>query len=426
MSEYPSTKPDLTDLHWADGGSHETITEPLEAKKDAGWAYKAQVPHDELNWLQNFIGLMAAWLDVAVPRTFTTLREGVAAATAPETFWWMSPATTQARGSLAVALDINDANDVIRVITNGYYVYTLSEDNVYVRNPDTFAVIGDAAPYAANNINDVACDGAYVYMVYTTIVGVGDEFEIWDAKLDAKTGGYNFGADCHRVVTNGLYAAVAASLSSVVCCLIDTGDVDSMNTYAFGYTIVDLAIDDDCAYAIGTNGTGYPVVDSCWLVDGTERWTRDGLPYDASKAALCVAADGDYVYVGTERGQVGAVDISLWCLNRVDGSTVWMVDTGADVTSIAVDDTELCVRSGTLECEIIDKRTGEQIDAITTTDIAGLEVYDSDGISWYGKRGGDSDVLVRYWKGATNKQYQKADPQDPNRRPFHKLAIPVR
>jgi hypothetical protein len=72
--------PDLTGLHWADGGTPETATEPDESLKDDGYAPNAKPASVAWNWRDREIGRLAAWLAGSTVRRFDRLDLALVAA----------------------------------------------------------------------------------------------------------------------------------------------------------------------------------------------------------------------------------------------------------------------------------------------------------------------------------------------------------
>jgi hypothetical protein len=86
MTEYPRAIHDGDGLHWADGGSPETITEPDEGLKEAGYAALAKPAAAHWNWREREIGRLAEWTAGVAVRRFSTLADGIAATEPGELF----------------------------------------------------------------------------------------------------------------------------------------------------------------------------------------------------------------------------------------------------------------------------------------------------------------------------------------------------
>jgi hypothetical protein len=86
VTEHIRAIPDLTDLHWCDGGTPETATEPDESLKEAGYVENAHPAQVHWNWREREIGRWAAWAAGNTIRRFPTLSEGIAATAVGDEF----------------------------------------------------------------------------------------------------------------------------------------------------------------------------------------------------------------------------------------------------------------------------------------------------------------------------------------------------
>ena len=143
-----------------------------------------------------------------------------------------------------------------------------------------------------------------------------------------------------------------------------------------------------------------------------------------------VCADGDYVYVVTDNYLVAAgSNASLFCLDRFNGTTLWYYDIdGADINKVSVDDEYIyCLDSTNNYIYVVRKGSYPGIVA-RFTDLVDVAQYDSipcDGVSVYASVSGTPADIKRFSTLGATKTFMRVEGDDPARRPFYTLAIPI-
>lgn len=173
-AELPTTKPTIAGMHWCDGGSHETRTEPGEPLKDAGYATAnpGTIPTAaNWNWLMYIIGEILAWFDRAIIRRFSSPVDAITNVEADGLACIQTPYNATARGLWSGIQQIAIGHTISAMCVDGLYVYVSYEDTdvVYVE-----AWRADLATRAWQHVSDsesnfsgyLCCDGAYVYYGY--------------------------------------------------------------------------------------------------------------------------------------------------------------------------------------------------------------------------------------------------------------------
>lgn len=421
MSEVGGTRPDVPKLHWADGGTPNTTTEPNESKKDDGFPFEDVPPAAEENWWRKRTGEIANWIDGSFIREFSTLAEAIPFISAPRCFRVHPPdAAMNARGATVFSTQgTGGAVAVIDVATDGFYVFYAQGDTVYATSPASLTDEWSYQPVAASNIIDLFSDGFRVYALIPYQAG-DDEVYLLNPTTGAKVVGISLVSSTYAALAaNGVWLTVLVGNFAYFFDTLDGTPVEQGN-YNHGATLAAVALDAENAYIGGTQGTGSFDVRAVKLSTQAVVWSV-AMPTTTAVTVKSIAADGDFVYVGTDRKALTAGgNANVFCLNRYTGAVVWTADLTVDDTNtnhIFVDDRFVYPSMGTQETYFLDKRNGQTVFYSTT-----LSGRDCDGLSVCGAATNNG---ARIWRGNSTRVFMRADGEDPNRRPFHKYAVPI-
>lgn len=421
MSEVEPSRPGEADeITWGESGSPEQHTKPTGTMPD-GWVNAQQHPYDEENWLNRAMIRVIKWMSAAYVREFSTLSEGIDEVAAPRCFRVHPPAAGE-RARLAQVFDTEGtggAVSVTAVCTDGERIYYAQGDTVYATSPASLTDDWSFTPVSGVNVVDLWTDGRWVYALVTYDAS-GDE--IWS--IDCETGGEVYYSTALASPTgtairaNGEYLTI---LQGNYCRVYNglSGTPSYQGQADHTAAINALAMDAARAYIGGTQGTDSKDVRGITLSTQSAVWSV-ALPTTATPTVNAIATDGEYVYVGTNLVAVTGGNAQLFCLSAWKGLHVWtMPDESTNINRVAVDDRYVYASedSGTPSVYVVDKRTGEVVDWYN-----GLSARDCDGLSVCGANGNN---VQRRWRGNASREFMRAAGADPNRRPFHKLAIPL-
>lgn len=418
MSQLGGAKPDATVLHWGDGGTPYTKTPPSEGKKDTGWAFKQLVPYDELNWRWYTEYLFLKWLYDVVPGEFSTLAEAIPLVAVPRTFR-VHPPDAGMYVRFAELLNVQGsggANTVVDVASDGEQIYYAQLTKAYGADPSDGSKIWAYEYNPSNNVDKIASDGLNVYVGPNSA-----QIKL----LDPSDGTLNATAPNG---TTGTWADIVANSEWLVSAIGNVAyfhdQVDStpvlQGSYDHGAAINALAIDDKYAYLGGTQGTGPYDLRQIKLATQAHVW-RVLLPTSNTPTINCLVADGDSLFVGTDWESLsGGGNATLWCFNALNGTLRWTYDTTAPVEHITVDDRFLYITDTFDHPHVFDKRNGQWLDYTGQID---LHVYAADGLSMIGTDGANN--IMRHSRGGPTRTFMRVRGDDPTRRPFYNLAIPV-
>jgi hypothetical protein len=313
VSEYPRDIPDLEGLHWADGGSPETITEPDESLKDDGYAANDKPAAAAWNWTQRELGRVADWLQGCTVRRFATLAEGIEATSPGDLFQVYDP---KAVGS--EMLSITPSADPRCYCCDGWRVFignaAAGVDTLRAYHASTGAVL-----WHSETVNDVpgsvCCDGEYVFCSstsgggpYTTKI---EMFSALDGSLiDTETLTGDWATPIGGIACNGGYLVAigwnATDNKSTMRIWPYTGAGFGALVGSLDYTtgasneVKACAIGDTWAVMVGIDGTGaaYTVLKVVDLATAAELCSVDTAAWSTSSdhGLLSVATDGRRIY----------------------------------------------------------------------------------------------------------------------------------
>jgi len=403
-------------------------TDPGSSLRAAGWAADAVPASDEFNYIQTMLGDAALWLEGTNPREWDELDEAIAASSVRDLLRVIPPTTMRARLDQAYSVLSTAATggNPFKLCTDGEYLFyiagSVDQSLVAGKVSDGSEVWETGAGFTAATA--CCCDGTAVYITADSgAAGLREHNRATGAAV-AQSAGPEYA--CSKLRTNGAFAIgidfSAGGAGSIVFWTVPTPSRTGTQTPTT--QLNGLAIDADQAYCGGVRGT-YDVW--AWqLSDRTNNWQ---VTLDTNAPTVNdICADGNFVYACTDdfvTALPGTPNRCLFCLNRVDGTVVWSLDLGANLDLCTVDDEYLYVvddsnnlsmlrLNGTAEPELVRGNKSNVADTIV-----------ADGVSVICRDGGTATNIRRLWIGGPTKTFMRAAGTDPNRRPFHTLAVPL-
>jgi outer membrane protein assembly factor BamB len=373
---------------------------------------------------------MVSYFRDSVPREWTFLYEGIAAATTTGDLFRVSPVLAGMYSRFEQLFNIPSTavgvGNPINICTDG--------EQIYYQAGGLSALLVAASPFDGSEIWEgtagvaqfisICTDGTNVYGS-ATAADPGLIKVDRDTGLELSRGGVEY--ECSLIRANGEYAVGISPNSSalkLVFWLINSGATAPTETGTVSPTTLHaVAIDADSAYVGGVQAGGNDV----WSFDLATRannWQKP-LPVTTPPTVAYICTDGDCVYVATERKTLSAGgNASVFCLDRVNGSTLWTYDIpdATDASWLAVDDRYLFVVDSANKIHMIKLRSPEP--ALVAT-AEGWNEAQCDGVSVIGTDSGTATNFMRHWLGGATKTYMRARGDDPERRPFYTLAVPV-
>lgn len=395
-------------------------------QRAAGWAVNEIPDAQEFNYLQTMWGDFLVWLRSFAPREWTDIWEALADVTDVSQLFYVYPpaAGMHARGlgMWAVAGTGSGTGVVSQPCTDGEQIYHLDGAYIVAVDPADGTQIWEVDPEGIP-LTAITTDGSAVY-VTTNNVGYPGLYEIGrTAGSTVDTAGTEYA--CGQLVANGEYCVgtnpasgggKVVTWSGLGTALVQDGVYDTGSA-----ALPNVAIDSTQCYVGGTRNT-YDVWAVAMAAPTTYVW-RITLPVTTAPTVYGIAADGDCVYVGTEQKTLSAGGTAnIFCLDRTTGAVLWTMDLPGDQDfGVAVDDRYLYSVNDSGVMSIVRLRSS------VPSVVHSLSVFaqpQCDGVSVIGT-GATSSQLRRVWVLGASKLMMRADGNDPNRRPFHNLAIPV-
>ncbi|PIV98549.1 MAG: hypothetical protein COW42_13915 [Deltaproteobacteria bacterium CG17_big_fil_post_rev_8_21_14_2_50_63_7] len=442
MSEFGGDRPDVESLPWATGPGALTVTEPNPGKKETGWAWQELLPSAAQNWLQQTLGFVLTWIAAAHVRAFSTLASALNAPTALELGRRFAVDTLSIASRDEIYVNnggLAGAVPVEFICTDGRYVYYYQGGYLIAEDPD-YPGVGIwmvAVPYQTA-VRGLCCDGGAVYLTCSGASNTYQELRAFDAPtgillenwlIYGQSLTYSVGGG---VASNGEFVAVVSMDSFVspttsTCQIFEArNQVAGSGSYFHGGGLRSVAVDEAAAYVVGLAGTGGAHVRSLALTIGTvtQNWAKV-LPTTSGTVHLrSVCTDGEYLYICGD-GVVNTVPVNIWCLSCYTGALVWEADSsgsgGINAMSVRCDDRNLYVADEN-GIKVIDKRNGVVLDDLFSVPPCEVDTLDCDGLHVWSA--GTNNVTGAHVGGLPTREYVRVSDIDPNRRPFHKLAVP--
>lgn len=425
---------------WAEGGAAYPSTDPGAGKRDVGWQPKDDpvpgpgevIPATGHNFLWRLGMQMITWLRNLAARQWSDVSLGIAAAANLDIFRVMPSATIQPRGTevFSVTGTATGNTTVFQPCTDGeqtYYAGGAANQYIVGASPIDGAEIFEANDLGAVAISAVCCDGLRIY-VQTTNVGTPGLYSlIRTSGLEEEHGGTEYG--CDALAANGYHCVGIDPTTKtgylVIYSSIQSGIVEDGTHDTGSANLRAVAIDATQCYVGGTRNT-----DDVWclaLSDHTTAIWTTTLATSSAPEVYGIAADGDRVYVATDRQALTAGGYAnLYCLDRFTGAVLWSMDVttqaaaALDLIGVAVDQRYVYAVDAYDDLHVISK-LGVPGQLLTVADF-GRPVCD--GVSVIGNSELTTE-LRRLWMADGCTTMQRVPYTDVARRPFHTLAVPI-
>jgi len=423
MAERVYSKPtDADKIRWRTDDEGNTVTEPNATKRADGWAYRATVPHGELNWVWQLQGDYIHWLGSTHIREFSDLHSAIENTSYRDRFTVYSPSSGMPTRWAQdwITEGGAGASTILYVCSDGQWIYQAQGNTAYKASPVDGADQGETKAMSGD-ITHLQADGTWLYVTSATSNGVYycDPADIFSCSYIAdksEPARYAQGNGSYMVcgwATSTFYLTVHEDMAS---------SPSAAGSYNHGGIINDLAISDDCVYLVGADGTGNYDIRSIDLGTQSPLWSVDHTWIGGTKSLNVCATDGRRLYVGHNDHEISGTHwAQITAYNGYTGQWLWDArpfSSGNNAETITCDDKYVYLGDDNENLAVIDKRNGDIITAWN-----GTVPYCADGIGLYGTNA--SDDLVRYHIGGPNMVFMRADPTDPTRRPNHYLAVPI-
>ncbi len=445
MTERIPAPTEIADTNWNDDGVTYPSTDPGGAKRLTGFKPDNVPPAsgdgeivtaNDQNWLHGLTMLMLTWIKSFIPREWTELSEGIAAANliASRTLFRVVSPSSGIRSRLvtmwtttSVATGTGDPKAISNDGEQAYYVAGTGNRYVVAVSPVDGSLIWEINPHGAADVTALTADGRYVYYVLSaTVTGLQ---RVDRDGTNLTVAGVTLNHNKLRA-NGGWVAGISGSTGAGDADIWRLSDMTLVATKATGSAgLTGLAIDEDNIYVGGVRNTS-----DVWAyttVSGGAVWA---VQLDANALTINdMCSDGDFVYVATNTAAIAAGgNRALFCLDRVSGLVLWSMDIGVSVTHCAVDDEYIyALDNAANNLYMIRKgQTGQAgipgvVKVKGSVAVAANDVLTVDGVSIYGRPSGAATDLIRISNGGISKTFMLAAGIDIRRRPFYTLALPV-
>jgi hypothetical protein len=433
MSERIPPPTDYDKVEWRTNPAGNPILTPSGSKRADGFPNKGVPPSQEENWRYKLYGDVYLWLDQLVAREWADVREGLQNTAAIgdlfKVYGTASGPVTRGTSIFNVTGTAATGGSCVDICTDGeqFYYYSGSPNfvSIIAGNPLDGAELWEY-PITTGAARALHCDGLYIYYVNNNAGVPGLQVHNRTTGAFVRTGGIEY--NMTQIRANGQIVAginPAGNPNRVVrytglATTVTEATVTSGNTSNLA-----VAVDADQIYVGGSRGAGADIYAYTNALGSVWNTT---LPTVAPPTINAIAADGNVVYVATNsQTYTGFGLINLWALDRLTGSILWFANAGNSNKSLwylAVDHRYLyCAdTSGNLYVLWLRQMSNPGFaawiyqDTITTwTSLA------CDGVSVFS--GGATNVRRSLFITETQ-NFQRANPANANRYPFHTLAVP--
>lgn len=369
MPERGGSKPNLTNLHWADGGAAEVI-EPGEGRKTKGHElYKPR--HEHFNWLQNKFAAGIAWMQGAHVRYFDTLEEAIAATEPQEVFGLVRNTGSQV-GSTSYTWGV--AGNFADVATDGERLYYAVGTHVVAVQRDGTTELWTRDLGAT--VLCVCADGSNVFA--GTVAQVAGELYQLNRDSGVVLQSREVGANVVDVASDGVDVAFAYNFFVEVREVADLTSLTGVSTN-HGATVTALCIDQERIVLGGFAGTGGSALRS-FIRPGSGSATNP-MTSDWTKLTSTVrdlVSDGLLLFAG-----LNASANHLLCIDKT-GATVWQktVSSGNSIAAVAVDERYVYSADGGAlgSLSALDRYTGALVMRLGTSGVVAHVAVDCDGL----------------------------------------------
>lgn len=320
-------------------------------------------------------------------------------------------------------------SNVFRIDTDGLRVYvgwaggSAEADHIRAYDPEDCSLLWTWDDPDVDDVEAFCTDGLWVYCakgiiggtrLYTIVPSTGVLIAIAPGYIDAgdSTAGIN------DMAANGSFCVTVDTTGDVK---FFSGCEDGVPAYdgfvSHGSELYAVAVDWRRAYVGGVQSAGVDLR-AYTLSTRAQAWGV-ALPTTGAAVINDIATDGERVYVAVNydiRTDI-AVPVNVFCYSVISGVLLWGAATSTENgTNVSCDDNYVYLGTTSDASHILDKVTGEVF-----FDHAGSVSHCNDGLSFFAASGA---VLERLWTGYGTRIFMRVDGEDPERRPFHHLAIP--
>jgi len=431
MSETGGNRPDISELDWNTGPGANPSTPPTVGKKQSGWAFQDEVPHDELNYNWQGQRENLGHLLAQTPREFDNLSEALLVSAVPlitpgDVIRVRQSDPLRAMGDQQWNV-LGDAGalTVTALATDGARVYYgQAGGQITAADPETGATLWKVVTQPEQPLV-MESDGKFLYVGRQ--VGGAADFYIYNASTGALVWSVATVAPPSLLAVNGQYFAYRQATLGVVRIYstpggapVLIGDVvipGQLNAY-------DLAMSADWLIYTGLNSTDDRHVRAIDLATITPVWEVSYPSVNVNILTTGCVTDGDLVYTTTQAENLhDGTPRSLWAFELQTGRLVWTTDVNGavDAQNVAVDDRYVYATDTNNDLLVCEKFSGKPIHR--QADIYLLAV---DGIKLYGSDAVVTGNNVRaHFRSRPSAEFARVDAGDTQRRPFHNLAVPI-
>lgn len=431
MAEYPVLPTDYDKIDWAEGGTY-SVTDPGGAKRLSGWQPENEpvpgpgeiIPAPQSNWLQQLVGRMLTYFLAGAIRMFSDIHEALDAGLVYPQVCLINPGMARGTNIFDVAGAATSGTAILpaSICTDGrrcYYIGGTGPEAILAVAPADGATIWEEDPSGGASEMTACCtDGLFLY--YTTgspaMAGLRSLYCVDGAS--GPTGGAAYSA--LAIATNGSVAVMIAGAIVTMFTAVQTAPTQYGTQPNLGANASCLAIDADTVYIGGARNT-YDV----WaynLADMTLKWGAT-IAASATNIPRAIFTDGDFVWVATDL----QTSVNLVIINRVTGAIVFEgAVSNEDLNGLCGDDQYLYASNVTSDDIYILRKTipDAAADIIVGKLTTSRTVACCDGISIYSYQSSTGN-LTRDLMGRSATHFQIAETDNPDRRPFHHVAIPA-
>ncbi len=448
MSERIPAPTEIDDTNWNSDGATYPSTDPGGAKRATGFKPDNVPPAsgdgeivtaNDQNWLHGLAMQMHTWMKQFAPREWTELSEGITASTVLRQLFRVCPPNSvissrgaQLYSTVSVATGVGLVRDIVCDGVRTYYTGGTGDRYIVAVSPvdgqDGAAggiPLWEVNPHGTATPLGIGTDGNYLfYSMSATVTGL--------QRVDAATGANLAVAGAKiahgKLVSNGLNVSGVKTGGVVdnwtISTMVDNWTANPTTTLS------GVAIDEDTTYVGGVRNTN-----DVWAYDNAGGGLTWQAALDTNPPTINdIAADGDFVYVATDRFALAAGGFgTLFCLERVSGAIMWATDLGTAINQVVVDDEYiLALDAGTSDLYIM--RKGQNGPAVGSAGVvkvisnigsyAGSTIC-CDGVSLWSHDALTPANLRRSNTGGVTKTFMRVSGSDHRRRPFYALAVPV-
>lgn len=423
MVERGGTRPDVTDVQFADVDQTETIPLP-SGLKDNGYADGTTPANEEHNELYHKHWLLTQNYDASVPRIFPNIGEALDALTAITDRFavdglFAGGTLLQKLGDVGFS-NATGATVIADLACDGRRIFhAIASFISALANTGSTVTPWAVNPGTPNLVTALESDGLNVYAAYATIHDV--------YLLDPVDGSTNaIIADATNAIidiaANGEDLLVAERVVNLVSVYNTLGGVPAFvsNTPAHGADVNAVALDHSQGYLTGSVSSGIAVRAFSLASPAAFIWSAE-LPGVTGTGGLDIKADGHFVYVVSNPGDM---NFCVWCLRRSDGRQIWKAalgDGSVFAENCAVDHRYLWVSDNNDLTYALDKSSGAEVFRQPAGGV--LVARCADGHRVFGHAPGGSNFIFGL-NTAEHRVFTRVTNTDPDRRPFPRLSIP--